>query len=534
MLQKFLAILFVSLLLLVSFHSHAQVGSAYQLSGDLVSDGDVVSNSTQISNDSQWVVYLADQDVNDVFELYSVPIKGGRPIKLNGSLTKLTIGGQIPIYHGDVINFKISDDSQTVIYLADQDNDEVDELYSVPIGGGEAVKINRGLVEGGDVYDYQISADSQWVIYKADPTVNQTYGLYRVSITGGSHRSLESTIQLDETNFVISADSQFVVYRDLDNIYSVSINGGGSIRLNGDLVANGFVSSYRISPDGQRVVYSSSEFIAGRFELYSVPIAGGVPIKLNSHLVTFGDVNYFQISNDSQYVVYYADAISDGDNELYSVPIMGGEVQILSFLFAFGPVTSFKLILSPNSQHVIYIVGGPRDGVRFDYRIYSVPISGGVTRKLDVNDSGLDAAVVSADSQWLIYAKRVTNNVKDIYSVPITGGEPVKLYNANLVQDYAISPDSQSVLYATRYRDVDVRLQTVPIMGGDAIVLNNGLPVSTVINNIMFSPNSEFVVYRANPNMSEEYELFAHRLKEEEQFCLPIKAKNGSIAVICL
>ncbi len=68
------------------------------------------------------MVYLADQDTDNVFELYSVPIGGPATagIKLNGTL----------VAGGDVSpGFQISPDSGRVLYIADQDTDNVFELY---------------------------------------------------------------------------------------------------------------------------------------------------------------------------------------------------------------------------------------------------------------------------------------------------------------------------------------------------------------------------------------------------------------------
>ena len=74
-------------------------------------------------------------------ELYSVPIGGGTATKLNPAL----------VNNGDVVSgFEISENSSTVVYLADQQTHGVDELYSVPIGAGAAAKLNPTLVPGAD------------------------------------------------------------------------------------------------------------------------------------------------------------------------------------------------------------------------------------------------------------------------------------------------------------------------------------------------------------------------------------------------
>jgi len=109
------------------------VGSvhAQRLNDPLVANGNV-SDFFLISSDGQQVVYLADQDIDEVFELYSVPLGGGAVTKLNDPL----------VAGGNVVSFVISPDGQRVVYVANQDTDTVFELYSVPLGGGTVTKLN--------------------------------------------------------------------------------------------------------------------------------------------------------------------------------------------------------------------------------------------------------------------------------------------------------------------------------------------------------------------------------------------------------
>ena len=132
--------------------------------------GDV--SSYQVSPDGSTVVYRADQDTDEVSELYSVPIGGGAVTKLNGAL----------VAGGDVASdFQVSPDGSTVVYRADQDTDDVYELYSVPIGGGATTKLNSALVAGGDVAsDFQVSSDGSTVVYHASQESAEVVELYAV------------------------------------------------------------------------------------------------------------------------------------------------------------------------------------------------------------------------------------------------------------------------------------------------------------------------------------------------------------------
>ena len=91
-------------------------------------------------------------------------------IKLNGALVAV----------GNVSNFQISPDSSRVVYRADQQTDNVFELYSVPLGGPAAagIKLNGALVAGGNVFDFQISPDSSRVVYQADQQTDEVFELF--------------------------------------------------------------------------------------------------------------------------------------------------------------------------------------------------------------------------------------------------------------------------------------------------------------------------------------------------------------------
>ncbi len=112
----------------------------------------------RISPDSSRVVYISDQQTATVLELYSVPIGGpaAARIKLNGALA----------LNGNVTAIQISPDSRRVVYNADQQTDQVFELYSVPITGPAAagVKLNGPLSPGGVVVAGSARIAVRWFI----------------------------------------------------------------------------------------------------------------------------------------------------------------------------------------------------------------------------------------------------------------------------------------------------------------------------------------------------------------------------------
>jgi hypothetical protein len=90
----------------------------------------------QVSEDSSSVIYVADQDDNGVQQLYHVPSEGGSTTRINPSLVT---GGDVAsgLFMIRLPALHITPDSSSVLYLADQDTDGVLELYAVWIQAEE-------------------------------------------------------------------------------------------------------------------------------------------------------------------------------------------------------------------------------------------------------------------------------------------------------------------------------------------------------------------------------------------------------------
>ena len=93
-----------------------------KLNAELHRTGDVDYLGLQFSPDGSRVLYLADQDTDNVREIYSVPAAGGVSVKLNAELTP---GGAV-----SELNLQFSPDGSILLYRADQDTRDVMEIYS--------------------------------------------------------------------------------------------------------------------------------------------------------------------------------------------------------------------------------------------------------------------------------------------------------------------------------------------------------------------------------------------------------------------
>ena len=170
-----------------------------------------------ITPDGSRVVYRGDQDADTVNELYSVPVTGGAVTKLNPAL----------VLNGDVLGDtsstsllqegpQITPDGSRIVYRADQTTDGVNELFSVPVGGGAAIKLNPPLPSNRDVVAFQISPDGTRVVYLADQDNNGRNELYSVPVVGGPVTKVSQTLAVGRTiiGFQIGPDSRQVIYLD--------------------------------------------------------------------------------------------------------------------------------------------------------------------------------------------------------------------------------------------------------------------------------------------------------------------------------
>jgi hypothetical protein len=152
------------------------------------------------------------------FDFYSIPLTGGA----STFLSTTTLYQSSP-------SFQISPNGNRVVYLAQGQP----ELHSVPIAGGEAMKLNLPLVNDGDRMetDFQISPDSSQVLYRAKHAVERTVHLYTAPLIGGK-----------------------------------------ITRVNDELSARQGVGGFQITPDSKQVVYRADQDAAFVYELYAAPM----------------------------------------------------------------------------------------------------------------------------------------------------------------------------------------------------------------------------------------------------------------------
>ena len=273
-------------------------------------------------------------------------------------------GAKTTLIEGTILNFKITPDGTHIIYK--ETTTSGNELFSIPIGGGTPQKLNSPLTSGGDVHDYAITPDSNYVVYTADETVDEMVLLFQAPADGSSSRihllpPLSPTPGRGVESFKITPNSKGVVYNaDLlvdgrFDIFSVPIEGGTNRQLNFGMINDGDVFTYEITPNSLGVIMIMDYYADLVNELFAVLIDGSWGVKLNDTLVEGGDVYRFVISPDSQGVVYLADQEEVAVTNLYAVPSTGGTpVQVNPALIVNGDVMP-DYDITPDSKGVVYL-----------------------------------------------------------------------------------------------------------------------------------------------------------------------------------
>ena len=266
-------------------------------------------------------------------------------------------------------------------------------------------------------------------------------------------------------------------------------------KISGEMIDDGDVWNFRISPDGLYVVFLADARSDGQYELFSVPNIGGQRVLLSTGLSAFDGVVDFKISPDSQYVIYYVGSGCINPDQLFSVPIGGGEPVELYHTGAANYYLSDAKI-APDSSRVLF--REINEDIRRDF-LLSIPIRGGeVSTIYEPNDYCYIDYEITPNSQHVIFNVRESGcDFQGFFQSDLTGGIPIWL-DANYVEEFKITPDSSYIIFSQRTDSADRELFSVPVNGGATEPLNGTLPAGGNVYDYEISPNSEYVVYIAD------------------------------------
>jgi hypothetical protein len=306
----------------------------------------------RITPDSRTVLYVADQDALGVFALYRSPLDASAP--------PTRLGDPFPPFADVDPAFLVAPDGKHAFALVDAARDGSLELWSFPVfpaRGTEAIRLSGKAVPGGGV-------------------------------APGLVPSAEEYDGVPQPQFALSPDGTRIVYRadqDIDGVYEIYVvpsdGSAPAVKLNAPLAPGRSVPpfAFRFDRAGGVVVYAAPDG-AGVMRLHAVPSdASAPPIALGGPFVAGGSLwlsssdggaSSFQITPDGAAVVYVADQRTDETIELLAAPLDGSSpARVLNGpLVPGGDVRSLDLLqapfaLSPDGRRVAYLADQRTDEV---------------------------------------------------------------------------------------------------------------------------------------------------------------------------
>jgi len=487
-----------------------------RLSAPLIPAGDVYE--FEVAADGEHVIYRADQNQNETFELFGAPFAGGEVATYNAPMA---LGPVV----GDVDSFLVTSDERRVVYRADQDGDELRGLFSARIDGrGDPLSLTTGLREGCSVF----------AGFAVDPSGTRAAFLYAESPSGAGAwlysaligqpslpvpLEVQSGFPIRAQTLVIDSTGTRVLYRQQRalsgamDLRSARLDGvGSSLALNSP---SGSVTAFQLAPDGSLAFYLSDQDAANVIELYRAPVDGSAaPVKLNATLSGNSDVSAIGIAPDGLHVVYLADATVDDQFELCVAPSDGSSPaqRISAPLVAGGDVKEF--VLTADGAYVVYRAD---QNVDETFELFRAPLAGGPVVRLTSFAAGSADADFTATADGLQVLFRANPNAPprhELFRVPADGSaSPVQLsgtlVTGGMVSAFALAPDQLHVVYLADGRvDNVMELDGVPLGGGPSVVLH-ALPTSGDVTTFRIAADSSLVFYRADANQNDVFELFS-------------------------
>lgn len=366
-----------------------KIPSNVLLNGPLV-EGGSVSDKFLVTPNKTKVIYIADESIDNVDDIFSVDLSGTN----KKNLTNLSIGKKATL-------FVISPNSQKILFLADINTTGRFDLFVIDIDGTNLRQINLGLSDNSQKVEnnFRFSNAGDKIIYVSDEVSTGTRNIYSTNIDGTNRTRLNQVLGTQITFGLANNDSK-IVYRTFSAnpvIRSVTLSGTSDVLLNsafnlGLNPASG-IQDFKINSDSSfpRVAFRSNQDNGSVFELYIVPIDGSTsPTKVSGSIVSGGIVSsQYGFSNDNQKIVYVADQQTDEVQELFVSNIDGSSnLKLNSTLSPGGDIYSFKF--SSDGQKVVYLADQNIDNVK---ELHSVFLNGLSNQKINTTLSLVENVV---------------------------------------------------------------------------------------------------------------------------------------------
>lgn len=154
----------------------------------------------EVSSVEPRVVYLASEDYRT--NIFSVTLDGGAPVRLTSAP-----------HLGRITDFRITKDGSKVVFTGTHLDHTKNELFWTPIEISDVARINGSLPEWGDVQSFQLANDSDTVVYLANQDVVTIQNLYSKKMSNSLPATRISNAASGVTeSYLLTPDSTKVIY----------------------------------------------------------------------------------------------------------------------------------------------------------------------------------------------------------------------------------------------------------------------------------------------------------------------------------
>ncbi len=360
---------------------------------DIISDlPDPSTNPDRDVQNFEWepnstlIAYIADQDTNEVFELYVSPSDTNTPnVKVSGtSLDGNGIKELAPVSSGEYA-FAWAPNSSRIAFLADRLIDGIDEfeLYTNLPDGTNILRVSGPQGNSSQVEEFAWAPNSRQIAYRANQNLITAIDLF-TALPGVSSSSQQISSGLDPGQkvaaFKWSPDSTRIAFisdrafTGFFRLFTTSPNNSNNVLVSGGLAATSDVTVFKWSPDSLRIAYVAI-LIGDVFEL-NTTLRDIQPSTLISRSLADDDEEDLAWSPDSARIAYIADPLIINEFELFTTTRDGGITEVVSGpLVPGGKVQEFKW--APDNSGVGYIAD--QDTITVEELFASLPNGGNNT-----------------------------------------------------------------------------------------------------------------------------------------------------------
>ena len=374
------------------------------------------------SPDGKYFVINSKDSSDELTNIYLVSVETGEKRKLTSSPSQ---------FNGDR-GGRFSPDGRWIAFIRSL-NISVDDIYVVPVSGGEPRRITNDNVE---MRGLDWTADGREIVFSSNR--GGPFSLWRVLAAGGAPEPLPGVGE-NATVPRISRQGNYIAYVSDKLDYKIW-RGPGPNAPDKNSPLTQLIASTRkdaqpqYSPDGKRIAFVSDR--SGSWEIWICDSEGSNPIQL-THLGS-GDNGSPHWSPNGQQIAF--DARITGSSDIYIINVDGGSPRQLTT----EPSTENVPIWSKDGRWIFF--GSDRSG---DWQIWKIPAAGGQSIQVTKGGGFLPVGTTHdfiyhvRSSGALIPGKK--SGEPGVWRVPVDGGDEIHIFDQ--VEDPATVFVSEDGIY---------------------------------------------------------------------------------------